>query len=392
MSLHRKLLFLITATAGIVFLPYIGAWFHFNGVFSPDYFQFPPLVAPAKAPFNLTVFILIAICFAATILLFVAPGIFGFKKNLSLPETKREKIALPKWFWIGLIMWAGTLFVFIGKFSEPRWLINWAVLPLFWGFTFLLDGLVYVRNNRRSLWNNSPRELLGMGMASIFGWLIFEYLNFFVDDNWTYPKGILLPEDEFTIYAVVGSSGLMPMAFEWYSLFYTFDKFKNRFSQGPKIIMAKWLKILMLVLSFGVLLVISFYPDIMFGAIWVAPLIIFSIVLNELGMWSPFNPIKNGNWSPLLIIALTYFVQGTLCECWNYLSATHVDGNMAYTNNPDYWVYSIPYVNVLHVFEMPLLGLLGYLPFGIYCGVWWMVFAFLLNIPTHFAKGEHTTV
>jgi len=30
-------------------------------------------------------------------------------------------------------------------------------------------------------------------------------------------------------------------------------------------------------------------------------------------------------------------------------------------------VYEIPYVNVLHVFEMPLLGYAGYLPFGVLC-------------------------
>jgi recombinational DNA repair protein (RecF pathway) len=30
-------------------------------------------------------------------------------------------------------------------------------------------------------------------------------------------------------------------------------------------------------------------------------------------------------------------------------------------------VYAIPYVDVLHVFEMPLLGYAGYLPFGLAC-------------------------
>jgi hypothetical protein len=30
-------------------------------------------------------------------------------------------------------------------------------------------------------------------------------------------------------------------------------------------------------------------------------------------------------------------------------------------------VYDIPYVDALHVFEMPILGYAGYLPFGILC-------------------------
>ena len=48
---------------------------------------------------------------------------------------------------------------------------------------------------------------------------------------------------------------------------------------------------------------------------------------------------------------------------------------------PAYWQYSLPYVDVLHVFEMPLLGYFGYLPFGGYCWLWWIAVATLLNIP-----------
>ena len=390
MSLKRQLTYLLVATGCILLLPYIGAWIRFDGVFSDDYFEFPPLTAPAKRPFNMIIFLAIAFCFLVLTLLYFVPRIFGFKKYAPAAKVSREKIALPTWFWIGLVLWGGTLAVFIGKFSEPRWLINWAALPLFWGFTLMLDGLVYVRNNRRSLVNNAPREIIGIGVASISGWLIFEFLNFFVDDNWTYPKGSLIPDDEFTIYAVLGSSGLMPMAFEWYSLFNTFDKFKNKYSFGPKITLPGWLKIVLLVLAFAGLGIIAYFPDTLFGLLWVAPLIVLAIVLNEIGLWTPFNPIKNGDWSPVLLMALTYFVQGTLCECWNYLSATHAAGagQAVITSNPDYWQYSIPFINVLHVFEMPFLGLMGYLPFGIYCGVWWLVFAFLLNIPTRFLNGE----
>jgi len=43
--------------------------------------------------------------------------------------------------------------------------------------------------------------------------------------------------------------------------------------------------------------------------------------------------------------------------------------------NPNYWVYDIPCVNVIHIFaEMPLLGYLGYIPFGIMA---WVVFIWL---------------
>lgn len=33
------------------------------------------------------------------------------------------------------------------------------------------------------------------------------------------------------------------------------------------------------------------------------------------------------------------------------------------------WQYTNPYVDVLHLFEMPLLGYAGYLPFCLECAV-----------------------
>jgi len=33
-------------------------------------------------------------------------------------------------------------------------------------------------------------------------------------------------------------------------------------------------------------------------------------------------------------------------------------------NPPPKWIYHIPYLEVLHVFEMPVLGYTGYVPFA----------------------------
>lgn len=53
---------------------------------------------------------------------------------------------------------------------------------------------------------------------------------------------------------------------------------------------------------------------------------------------------------------------------WNYGSA-HPTEPIA---NPNYWVYDVPYVNVIHILsEMPLEGYFGYLPFGLMV---WLIF------------------
>lgn len=388
MSPSRKALYLLAAILSLILLPYIGGWISVDGAFPANYFQFPPLIAPAKSPFSLLVFVITAIIFLAVLLLYLFPKLYGFRVVPEPPAQPTNKVALPLWFWIGLVMWGVPLFVLWGKFSEPKWIIYWVAIPLYWGFTLMLDGWAYIRNGGNSLISHSFREVLAMGVASISGWLIFEFLNFFVLDNWIYPAGNILDDDEFVIYAVLGSSGLMPMCFEWYYILKTSRFFRNRFTYGPKLNIPDWAVSAILITGLASLSVIAFFPDLLFGFLWVAPLCILAAVLSKLSIWTPFALLKEGNWTPVLLFNITYLIQGFLVECWNYFSATHLDDGTILTHNPDYWSYSVPYVNVLHVFEMPLLGFLGYMPFGLYCVIWWLSFAYLLNISTSFPKTD----
>ncbi len=60
--------------------------------------------------------------------------------------------------------------------------------------------------------------------------------------------------------------------------------------------------------------------------------------------------------------------------------------------NPNYWMYDIPYVNVIHIYaEMPLLGYLGYMPFGILA---WLIFIWMgkmFGFNTALLKNEANT-
>ncbi|MGB3800611.1 MAG: hypothetical protein WA952_12425 [Lewinella sp.] len=389
MSPQLKIFLLLCSVATILLAPYLGAQLAFSGNFSDTFFAFPPLNVPAKSPFSLTVFLSVAAIGLLIVLLYAWPRLYGFRPGALEKRSLGSDFRLPPWFWIGLLLWGSTLILLWGKFERPLWWINWAVIPLFWGFTLLLDGIVFRRTGGLSLFARQPHELLAMGLASCGGWMIFEWLNFFVNDNWYYPHGDRLSDDQFLLYAFLGSSGLMVMSFEWYSLFNSWEGFRRRYANGPRITFGKITKIILLVLATVGLFTCAFIPDYSFGILWTSPLVILTITLSLLGIWTPFQLIREGNWTPVLFLALTYFIQGFLCECWNYFSGVHVAGQAVQTINPDYWVYSIPFVDVLHVFEMPMLGLGGYLPFGIYCGVWWIVFAYLLRIPTQFNEEGH---
>ena len=63
-----------------------------------------------------------------------------------------------------------------------------------------------------------------------------------------------------------------------------------------------------------------------------------------------------GNWRPHLALSLGCLICGFFWEMWNYYSYPK-------------WIYDVPVVGFLRVFEMPLLGYLGYLAFA------WELFA-----------------
>ena len=356
----RKILFLLLALAAILILPYLGAVLSFSGSFPPGYFDYPPVKAAPKAGFSWVYFILGCVIGIAVLAVYLFPRLFGFKKPEIPSEPEHAKVSFPKWFWVGLVMWGVTLFVLWGKFSEPKWLINWADLPLFWGITFTLDGIVYKRTGGKSIMGTNPREIIGIGVASMGGWMLFEYLNFFVENNWIYPSGVLISPPEFLLYAILGSSGLMPMCFMMYGLLKTFKKLRHRFDNGPVVKSSRTARAIMLIIAMAGLFITGLLPNNLFFLLWLCPITILIIVLEQLDIWTPFRYIREkGNWSPVLVFALTYLFVGFLLEGQNYFSGFHVDGEYSFSYNPSYWVYSIPFLDVIHVFEMPTTWLFG---------------------------------
>lgn len=384
---NRKVFLLLSTLGAIVFVPYIAASLHFDGSFPLNYFKFPP-ESQNKAPASLFVIIGAAVVTLIIILVYVFPRWFGFKRVAGPVAPPIQRKYLPVWFWIGLVAFAVPLILFILKASAPKALIYWGLLPLFWGFTFMLDGVVFYLNDGKSLVRNNPTELVSMGVVSISGWLIFEYLNFFIRHNWFYPKADLLQHDEFLLYAVLGSSGFIPMAFEWYYLFRALRFLNNRFKHGRKVKLPKWLLWTVLVLSFGGLAATPVFPDHLFYIIWLAPLFIMSVVLNLLGIWTPFTPLRQGDWTALLVFALTFLVQGFLLEWWNSLSGYRLANGELFSHNPAYWVYCIPYVSKFHIFEMPILGYTGYLFFSLHCYIWWIILYHLMGISVTYGEQE----
>jgi hypothetical protein len=109
-----------------------------------------------------------------------------------------------------------------------------------------------------------------------------------------------------------------------------------------------------LILAGAGLSVIGIYPDYLFPLLWVSPLLIVSALQTLFGNDNIFTPIGQGDWVNIVGLALSALICGFFWEMWNYFSLAK-------------WEYAVPFVNRFHIFEMPVLGFGGYLPFGLEC-------------------------
>lgn len=104
----------------------------------------------------------------------------------------------------------------------------------------------------------------------------------------------------------------------------------------------------------GVLAVVLpvLWPRAAFAMIWLSLFLLLDPINARLGRPSILAAMWNADWRPALRFAPAALICGLLWESWNFWAMPK-------------WIYHVPYVGFLHVFEMPLLGYGGYLPFGL---------------------------
>jgi hypothetical protein len=343
-------------------LPLAAAWFAYPQTHLPPGFGvFPPEFVQPAAPFNALVFAVVALLGLVVLLLLVCPTWFGFKPPAPLPPTPRPAGRWPWWFWLGGVCTGFFLWLMAARFTVFGDLVFYAFSPLWWGFILLLDGIVYRRTGGRSLLASRPRTLVISALVSVGGWFFFEYADYFALGNWYYPNGRMpgLTHSTIVVLFLIAYTTVWPVIFEWYTLLQTFPRFVARYAQGPRLALngtlLLWAGLVLMVLM-------VFWPAPLFWVLWIGPMLVLTGQLIRLGVWTPFSALAEGNWSPMLVVALASLLNGFFWEVWNFISAQPPG---LPPTNPNYWVYDIPYINVIHLWaEMPLLGFIGYLPFG----------------------------
>lgn len=372
----KKRLLLIITYIFLFVLPFIGSYIRWGGT-PPGFGEFPAQKVVEDPGFNLTYFIA-ACAVAFVILIFLLfPRLFGFKKPEKVHAAKTYA-KFPVWFWPSLVVTLISWSLMWGRFIIIQPIDHYTFVPLWWGFILTIDGIVYKINNGVSLVSSKPDIMKLLAVVSSVSWFVFEFLNFFVMENWYYPNNEIFTNFGNISWQLLSYTTVLPAIFELYSLLSTWDWLKNRYAQGPVITISKPLQVIALIAGLVLTFLMGLFPFALFWVLWVSliPALVPAMSLSK--FWTPFTPIaRKGNYIPVVLIALATLLNGFFWEFWNYGSEWfHPD----IPTNPNYWKYSVPYLDKFHIFsQMPVLGYFGYLFFGIGCWILWVSIAHIVG-------------
>ncbi len=330
--------------------------------FPDGFFSFPPLVVqrPVHAPFFAPVFLVFAAIGLLAAGVFLRPRWFGF-----VPQSAPRAPApgrFPLHGKLGLALMGASWLLAWSRFDLPDAAGQHTFFPLWLGFIFALDGLAFRRAGASLFANRRPSFLL-MFPASALSWWYFEFLNRSVR-NWWYPDRMDFGPAHYLIYSSLCFSTVLPAIFEIRAVLESFPSLRLRYAIGPRLRLPRAAAVFT---ALGVILLplIPLFPDPLFFATWIAPLALLAGALGLARVESPFDPIKAGDWSPVLLLALSAAICGFFWEMWNSGSSPR-------------WAYAVPYLDRFHLFAMPAVGYAGYLPFGPICACFWLAWTSLL--------------
>jgi hypothetical protein len=189
-------------------------------------------------------------------------------------------------------------------------------------------------------------------------WWSFEFVNRFVG-NWLYSRTGDLSASEYFIEASLPFSTVLPAVAstaEWLGTFPGLHRGLEQFWK-PALRSPRRAGFASLLAGISGLMAIALFPQQLYPLVWIAPLLIISGLQASMNFENPlWTALATGDWRQIWLYALAGLVCGFFWELWNYHSLAH-------------WKYQISYVGRFKLFEMPILGYAGYLPFGILCGI-----------------------
>ncbi len=255
----------------------------------------------------------------------------------------KEKVIKANLFLCGAVLSGAVLLLVSGNVFMRTWFYLFA----WWPFILIVDSINF-RRGGTSLFTRQERDVLFMAFVSVSVWLIFELFNLRLQ-NWSYHE---LPDPlwqrwlgYFTAFASVVPALVVLAEFFQQGTVLQKLPFPQIKPSPPLLRLGTLTGVMLLALTL-------LWPSLFFPCVWLCFIFLLEPLHFRLGNPSLLSDLNNKDgirfWSWVAAGATAGFVW----EFFNFWAGSH-------------WEYSIPYFEFGHIFQMPVLGYLGFLPFAL---------------------------
>ncbi|HEX8036480.1 MAG TPA: hypothetical protein VF510_21665 [Ktedonobacterales bacterium] len=261
---------------------------------------------------------------------------------------------LPLHFYLGILL---NLFAWTSGWMHLGFWSPYVFFPLWFGFILALDGLNVARSGTSPLRRSVPRFVAMFAISALLWWA-FEGLNVPVQ-NWHYHMDHVYAPLEYIFWTTLDFSTVLPAVMEIAELLASVALLRPRLAaddMGPRLTYrTAWVLVGVGVVALALPFIVPHYA---FGLVWLCLIFLLDPINNLARRKSAVGHLLAGDWRFIVTLPLAALVCGFFWEMWN----SHMLPG---------WYYTVPFLNAepkllpLRLFEMPVLGYLGYLPFGI---------------------------
>ena len=267
--------------------------------------------------------------------------------KMSIEGSSRRNF--PRYGWAGL---GAVVVVEILLFAKVA-AVGVYFTPLVWTAYILFMDALNFHDHGTSLIVSRRSEFFAMLPWSILCWTVFEAYNLSLH-NWTY---VGLPENIILRYAGYAWSfaTIFPAVLE------TSEWIEHNIGRDRAVGTAIPLQVLIVSAAAGLAALLTpllVSPEIgsrLFGLVWIGFFFLLDPINYLLKGKSVIQECLGGNYARPIALALSGLACGVLWEFWNFWATAK-------------WLYSVPLSFAgPKLFEMPLLGYLGFIPFAFEC-------------------------
>jgi hypothetical protein len=262
--------------------------------------------------------------------------------------------------WVGLaIVVAAEVALVLGQPLVARWFT-----PIVWtGYVLVIDAVV-ARRLKRSYLTTDRLDGALVAVTSIACWWLFEWYN--APRFWQGGSG--LTGLWWQYHGVEPNPWLRRVGYDWAfatifpALFLTAAALRATAFRNLRV--PPWRPSSTTITAAIALGLVCVTLPLVVVSAWLVPLVWIGFVL----LLEPLNAraarpswladLARGDASRLAALLVSGGVCGVLWEFWNFWATAR-------------WTYSVPYLGEVKIFEMPVLGYLGFPPFALECYAMW---------------------